>query len=127
MNPYECQRSRSFSDIGSRSLGLNDHQNFKHVLRNHRANLCQILYTTSMPNSNKVYTIVPGHVTKMATLPVYGKNPLKIFSRTVSQMTLKLGKKQKGLEPYKSYINDDPGLTLTYFTARSNLVPKAFE
>ena len=24
------------------------------------------------------------------------------------------------------YINDDPGLTLTYFTARSNLVPYAF-
>ena len=61
-------------------------------------------------------------------MPVYGKNPLKIFfSRTVSQMTLKLRKKQKGLEPYKNYINDDPGLTLTYFMARSNLVPKAFE
>ena len=27
---------------------------------------------------------------------------------------------------YKIYINDDPGLTLTYFTARSNLVPYAF-
>ena len=24
------------------------------------------------------------------------------------------------------YSNDDPGLTLTYFTARSNLVTKAF-
>ena len=24
------------------------------------------------------------------------------------------------------YSNDDPGLTLTYFTARSNLVPYAF-
>ena len=27
---------------------------------------------------------------------------------------------------FKVYINDDPGLTLTYFTARSNLVPYAF-
>ena len=45
----------------------------------------------------------------------------------VSQITLKLGKMQKGLEPYRFYINDDPGLTLTYFTARSNLVPMAFE
>ena len=26
----------------------------------------------------------------------------------------------------QSYINDDPGLTLTYFTARPNLVPYAF-
>ena len=70
----------------------------------------------------KVYII--GHMTKMASMPIYGKYPLKIFySRTVSQMTLKLGRKQKGLNPYKRYIDDDPGLTLTYFT-RSNLVPK---
>ena len=67
-------------------------------------------------------------MTKMATMPIYGKNPLKIFfSRMVNQMTLKLGKKQKGLEPYKSSVNDDPGLTLTYFTERSNLVAEAFE
>ena len=36
-------------------------------------------------------------------------------------MTLKLGTQQKGLEPYKVCINDDPGLTLTYFTTRSTL------
>ena len=39
----------------------------------------------------KVYIIDgPGHMTKMATMPIYGKKPLKIFfSRTKSQMTLK--------------------------------------
>ena len=59
---------------------------------------------------------------------IYGKNTLKIFfSRTVSQMTLKLGRKQKGLEPCKNYINDDPGLALTYSMMRSDLVPKVFE
>ena len=31
-----------------------------------------------------------------------------------------------GIKLYKVYINDDPGLTLTYFTSRSNLVPYAF-
>ena len=31
-----------------------------------------------------------------------------------------------GLQALQNYINDDPGLTLTYFTARSNLVPYAF-
>ena len=41
-------------------------------------------------------------------------------------MILKLGMQYWGLELYKVYINDDPGLTLTYFTARSNLVPYAF-
>ena len=41
-------------------------------------------------------------------------------------MILKLGMKHWGLKLYKVYIIDDPGLTLTYFTARSNLVPYAF-
>ena len=67
----------------------------------------------------KVYIIDPGHMTKMATKPIHGKNPLKVFSRTISQMTLKLGTQKKGLKPYQVYINDDPGLTLTYFTRRS--------
>ena len=41
-------------------------------------------------------------------------------------MILKLGMQHWGLKLYKLYINDDPGLTLTYFMARSNLVPYAF-
>ena len=42
-------------------------------------------------------------------------------------MILKLGMKYWGLKLYKVYINDDPGLTLTCFTARSNLVICTFE
>ena len=42
-------------------------------------------------------------------------------------MILKLGMKHCGLKLYKVYINDDPGLTLTYFTARSNWVAYTFE
>ena len=41
-------------------------------------------------------------------------------------MILKLGMQHRGLKLYKVYINSDPGLTLTYFTARSSLVPYAF-
>ena len=42
----------------------------------------------------KIYIIGPGHMTKIATMPIYGKDPLEIFfSRTISQMTLKLGKR----------------------------------
>ena len=41
-------------------------------------------------------------------------------------MTLKLGMLHRVLEYYQSCSNDDPGLTLTYFTAKSNLVPYAF-
>ena len=35
-------------------------------------------------------------------------------------MILKLGMQHSGLKLYKVYIDGDPGLTLTYFTARSN-------
>ena len=41
-------------------------------------------------------------------------------------MTLKLGMQHRVLEYYQICSNDDTGLTLTYFTARSNLVPFAF-
>ena len=37
-------------------------------------------------------------------------------------MALKLGMQHWVLEPYQVCSNDDPGLNLTYFTARSNLV-----
>ena len=41
-------------------------------------------------------------------------------------MTLTLGMQHRVLEYYQDYSNDDSGLTLTYFTARSNLVPYSF-
>ena len=52
---------------------------------------------------------------------------LKIFfSGTKWPMTLKLGMQHRVLEYYQVCSNGDPGLTLVYFTARSNLVPYAF-
>ena len=41
-------------------------------------------------------------------------------------MILKLDMDHQGLKVYKVYIHDYPGLTLTYFTARSNLVKIAY-
>ena len=41
-------------------------------------------------------------------------------------MTLKLGMQHWVLVYYQVRSNDDPELTMTYFTARSNLVPYAF-
>ena len=75
----------------------------------------------------KVCSNGPGHMTKMATMAIYGKNLKKIFfSGTNRPMTLNLGMHHRVLEYYQICSNDDPGLTLTYFTARSNLVPYAF-
>ena len=44
-------------------------------------------------------------------------------------MILKLGIEHLRLEVYEDCIivNDDPGLTLTYFTARSHLIAYVFE
>ena len=67
-------------------------------------------------------------MTKMAAKPIYGINRSKIFfSRTGSPKILKLGMQHQELKLYEVYINDDTGLSLTYFTARSNLVAYTFE
>ena len=41
-------------------------------------------------------------------------------------MTLELGMQHWVLKYYQVYSNNDPWLNLTYFTARSNMVPCAF-
>ena len=41
-------------------------------------------------------------------------------------MTLKAGLQHRVLEYYQVYSNEDPELTMTYFTVRSNLIPYAF-
>ena len=42
-------------------------------------------------------------------------------------MILKLGMKHQAVKLYKVYINHDPGMTLTFFTARSTEAAHAFE
>ena len=75
----------------------------------------------------KVCSNGPGHMTKMAAMPIYGKNLKKIFfSGTKRPMTLKLGMQHWVRKYYQLCSNNEPGLTLTYFMARSNLVPYAF-
>ena len=67
------------------------------------------------------------HMTKMAAMAINNKKTLKIFfSRTRRPMILKLGMKHQAMEFYKVCINHDPGMTLTYFTARSTEVAHAF-
>ena len=68
-----------------------------------------------------------GHMTKMAAMPIYGKNPSKIFSETNRQISMKLGVKHRWLKYYNVYINHDPAMTLTQFMARSTWVASAFE
>ena len=65
------------------------------------------------------------HMTKMATMPISAKKTFKIFFGTERLMNLKLGMRHQVLVYYQVCSNDAPGLTMTYFMARSNLVPYA--
>ena len=50
----------------------------------------------------------PGHMIKMAAMPIYGKNPSKFFfSETTGPISTKLGMKHWGLEYYNMFINYD--------------------
>ena len=64
----------------------------------------------------------------MAAMPIYGKNPSKIFfSETNRLISIKLGMKYRWLKYYTVFINHDPVMTLTQFMASSAWVVHAFE
>ena len=64
-----------------------------------------------------------GHMTKMAAMPIYGKNPSNVFfSETNRLISMKLGVMHPWLKYYNVYINHDPVMTLTKFMARSTWV-----
>ena len=52
-----------------------------------------------------MYINNPGHMTKMAAMSIYGKNPSKIFfSGTGGPISTKLGMKHQWLKYYNVYI-----------------------
>ena len=69
-----------------------------------------------------VYINNPGHMTKMAAIAIYGKNPSKIFfSRTGGSISKKLGMKHRWLKYYNVHINHDPVMTMTFFYGKVNI------
>ena len=75
MKIHMYMRSKSFFDLGPRSLRFRGFNIFKHLLlRNHLANQSQILCRSSVGWGTKVCSYDPGHMTKMTAMPVYGKN-----------------------------------------------------
>ena len=62
------------------------------------------------------------HMTKMAAMTIYGKTTLDIlFPGNTGPILMKLCMKCQRTKPFIICANYDPELTLTYFTARSNL------
>ena len=63
---------------------------FKHLLLWNR--LAKFYVEPPWEGGTKVYINGPGHMTKMAAMPIYGKNPSKIFFfRTSGPIFTKLG------------------------------------
>ena len=58
-------------------------------------------------------------MTKMAAMPIYGKNLKKSSSLEPKADDLETWCASSGARVLPDCSNDDPGLTLTYFTARS--------
>ena len=59
-------------------------------------------------------------MTKMAAMPIYGKNPSKIFFYgTGGLISKKLSMKHQWLKYHNVNINHDPVVTFTYFTTSS--------
>ena len=64
----------------------------------------------------EIYEYVVGHITKMAAKPINGEIPSKIFFSGFG------GPISTKLQPRIVGSNNDPGFSLTYFTARSKCV-----
>ena len=92
-------------------------------------NISNILSETTEPVEAKFHMEPPwdgGTKVSSHDQDSHGKNLKKIiFSGTKRPMTLKLGMQHRVLKYYQVCSNGDPGLTMTSFTARSNLVPYA--
>ena len=69
----------------------------------------------------KIHQDNAGHMTKMAAMPIYSKNTFKIFFLGTTELILmKLCMKHQRPKHFIFRSNYDPGLTFTYFMARSN-------
>ena len=75
MNLYEYQRSRSFIDLCPRSLRFNIFKPFS--LKTARPIEAKFHVDHPLDGGTKICSNGPGHMTKMAAMPIYGKNDKK--------------------------------------------------
>ena len=80
-----------------------------------------------MEEGMKVYINGSGHMTKMAAMPIYRKTLKNLLLQSLKSYNLETWYVAPRTQALQSFINDDPGLTMTYFTAKSNWVTCTFE
>ena len=76
------------------SVGVRRHPSSFHIFSSETAWPIKAKFYVESPwgGGKKVYINGPGNMTKMAAMPIYGKNPSKIFfSRTGGPIFTKLG------------------------------------
>ena len=85
MKLFEYQRSKSFIKLGP---NLSD-SIFLNFFSSITTRLIEAKFHVEPPKDagTKACSNGPGHMTKMAAMPIYGKKPLKIFSGTERPMT----------------------------------------
>ena len=90
----KLQRSRLTFYLSAKVLILESHQYIKTKVFSETIGPIELKFHMKTPYNKlaKIYANWFGHMTKMADMPIYGKNPLKIFfSRTRRLMTFGLG------------------------------------
>ena len=71
----------------------------------------------------KIYTNCYGHIIKMADIPKYCKKNIKNLLHDQKADDIGTWFVTLGMGACQVCSNDDPRLTLTYLTSRSNLLP----
>ena len=105
---------------------VNDLTLFKHLLSETIGPIEAKHMESPWDGGKKICLNAPGHMSKMAAMSIYGKNLNKSSSPEQKGRWPWNGMQHWVFKYYKVCSNDDPVFTLTYFSARSNLVPYAF-
>ena len=124
MKLYEYQRSRLFIDL----CPNHSYSKFLNFFSSITTWPIEAKFYVESPwdEGTKTCSNCLGHMTKMATTRYMVKSFTNLLLWNLKTDDVKLGMQNRVLEYYQVYSNDVPGLTLNYFTARSNLVLYAF-
>ena len=87
------QRSRLTFDLSAKAAHIGVPSIYYNIVFSETIGPIKLKFHMKTPYNKlvKIYANCLGHMTKMADMSIYGKKPLKIFSRTRRLMTLGLG------------------------------------
>ena len=88
------QRSRLTFDLSAKATHIGVPSIYLNIVFSETIGPIELTFHQKTPYNKltKIYANCFGHITKMADMPIYGKNPLEIFfSRTRMLMTFGLG------------------------------------